>query len=116
MLDFRGVPGFPDADLIFGRQRDAAQEVDPAQQSVHGLGAEEEGPLLRRHETILQRVGHLHGGVQPDDARRAFDRVGRPHERFEGLRGSRIALHGEQALRENGGLVFSLLVEKLDER
>ena len=58
-------------------------------------------------------MGDVHRRIEADDARRAFERVGSPHEFFEPGGVGRIAFQRQQAFREDGRLVLGFKPEQL---
>ena len=61
------------------------------------LVAEPEASVLRGDEALFHRVGHAHADREADDARCAFERVGRAHTQFELFRRDGIALQGQES-------------------
>ncbi|MCY1355688.1 hypothetical protein D9M69_421190 [compost metagenome] len=71
---------------------------------------------LRGDQAVFHRVGHAHAGVEPDDARRALERMRRAHARLQVLGGGRVALQRQQPGVEDFGLRFGLEREQLEQR
>ena len=83
------------------------------QQTVGVHPAQGQLAFLRRDETILHAVRHPHRRVHADDPRRAFERMGRAHQRFQlgGVPG--IAFQRQQSARENGDLILGFEPEEV---
>ena len=78
--------------------------------------AEHDASLLRGDEAVFHRVGHAHADREADDARRAFERVGRAHARFELIGRGRIALERQQAGGQHLRLGLGLEAEQVEHR
>lgn len=77
---------------------------------------QEQASVLRLHQAILHDVRHAHAGVQPDDTRRAFQRVRGAHAGFQLVGLGRAALQRHQAGVEHLGLGLRLEPEQLEQR
>ena len=82
--DLAGMVCLPAGDVRLGLFGNLKQQIHPAEQEVNLRLAQRELSRLRQGKTILHGMSHAHGGLEIDDARRPFERVGRPHEGSNG--------------------------------
>ena len=84
-----------------------SRSVPPRSRSICAL-PQRDAALLRGHEAVFHRVGDAHADGQADDARRAFERVGGAHARFELVGGGGVALERQQTRRSAPASGFPL--------
>ena len=60
------------------------------------------------NETVLEGMGHLDGGLDPDDAGGPLQRVCGAHHRLDGLGRLVEAFDGQDPRRQHGGLCVGL--------
>jgi hypothetical protein len=96
--------------------RKPRQPIGRAQQRVHRLGAERQLALLRGHQRFLHRLRQLRDDVQPDNSRRAFERMGRLHHRLDFFGIGRLRPQFDQPLGKHGRLRLGLRAVKVEQR
>ncbi len=72
-----------------------------------------QAPFLGADQAILHHMGHAHPGVDPDNPRRALERVGGAHAGFKLVGLGRVTLQRQQAGAEDLGLGLGLQAEQL---
>ena len=77
------------------------------------LGTDREMPLICRDKAVLQSVRNAHGRIESDNPRSTFERMGRPHHRFNRFGGSLEFFNGKDAGREDCRLALRLEPKQL---
>ena len=87
---------------------DRREEVDACQENVGVLGTDLDLAPAGSNETVLEGMGHLDGGLDPDDAGGPLQRVCGAHHRLDGLGRLVEAFDGQDPRRQHGGLCVGL--------
>jgi hypothetical protein len=95
---------------------DRREKIDALEQQIGMDGAHLDLAASGSDETILERVGDLHGRLDADDPRGTFERVCRTHHRFDRLGRLFEAFDGKNAGRQHGRLRVGLEPEQLEHR
>ena len=80
------------------------------------LGPQVQAPFLRADQAIFHHMGDADAGINPDNPRRAFERVSRAHARFEVIGLGRIAFQRQKTCAQHLGLGFGFEAEQLQQR
>ena len=80
------------------------------------LGLQVQAPFLRADQAIFHDMGNADPGLDPDNPRRALERVGRAHAGFQLIGLGRVTLQRQQTGIEHLGLGFGLQTEQLQQR
>ncbi|MNM91936.1 hypothetical protein D3C81_1042480 [compost metagenome] len=95
---------------------DSHQQVGALQQRIDMLGVQPQAAFLGSHQAVFHDVGNTDASVDPDNARRPLQGVGRTHAGLQlvGLGG--VALQRHQASAEYLGLRLGFQAEQLEQR
>lgn len=92
------------------------QQIGALQQGVDVGRRQQQAATLRGDEAVFHHMGHAHAAVQPDDARRALERMGGAHARFQMGSGGRFAFERQQARVQDFRLCVCLEREQFEHR
>ncbi len=95
---------------------DPLQQVGALQQGVDMGRRQQQAAALRGNEAVFHHVRHAHAAIQPDNARRALERMGGAHARFQVRGRSGLALEREQAGVQDFRLRVRLEREQFEHR
>ena len=94
------------------------QPRQPIRRRQHAVDFHRLQPMstLRCDEPVLHHMRQGHNRIQPDDSRRALQRVRRTHQRFQRLCRSRSTLQVQQLRLQHAHLLLRLHAEEFKQR